>query len=353
MSMAWVAVGTAAVGAVASSNASSKAAKAQSAAAQAANDTQLEIDRRNREDQQPWRDRGNAAGERLNYLLGLPGGESGGAGANNFAEKSAEQIRQELLPDFRSGGRIAPVYSGNPNSDAGQTLTGYELINDVVDEAALSKEVQRRLAQQAQEKAAIQTKQQSMQNDPAYGSLLRRFSTSDLNADPVYQSGLQFGLSEGRNALQRMGAARGGFESGAMLKALTRFGNDYGSTKANESYNRFNNDNTNIFNRLSGVAGTGQAATNQVGASAVNMGNNVSNNLMSAGDARASGYIGGANAINGAIGQGINTYQQNRLISRLPVPAANSFDATYGNFLANNQGILNQGVSPNTLISGF
>ena len=149
------------------------------------------------------------------------------------------------------------------------------------------------------------------------GQFGRRFTQADMNADPVYQNGLQFGLDQGTQGINRQAAAGGNFLSGATLKALTRFGNDYGSTKANESYNRFNTDQNSQYNKLAGLSGAGQQATNQVSAAGQNMANQVSASQQGAGNARASGYVGSANAWNNAIGQGVNAYQQNQLMSSL------------------------------------
>ena len=146
------------------------------------------------------------------------------------------------------------------------------------------------------------------------GEFSRRFTQADLNADPVYQNGLQFGLDQGTQGINRQAAAGGNFLSGATLKALTRFGNDYGSTKANESYNRFNTDQNSQYNKLAGLSCAGQQATNQVSAAGQNMANNVSASQINAGDARASGYMGQAKAWNNAIGQGYNNWQQNQLM---------------------------------------
>lgn len=149
------------------------------------------------------------------------------------------------------------------------------------------------------------------------GSLLRRFSMADRDADPVFQSGLEFGQREGEGAINARALAAGAYDSGATLKALTRFGNDYGSTKANESYNRFNMDNTNIYNRLTGTSGAGQAATNTVSAAGANMANNISNDLLGAGNARAAGIVGGANAWGNALSQGANAYNNSQNNNRL------------------------------------
>lgn len=166
------------------------------------------------------------------------------------------------------------------------------------------------------------------------GSLARNFGASDLKADPVYQSGMQFGLDQGVQGINRQAAAGGNFLSGATLKALTRFGSDYGSTKANESYNRFNANQTQQYNRLAGLSGAGQQATNQVSAAGQSAANQISASQQGAGNARASGYVGQANALNGAIGQGVNAFQQNQLMNNIfgpqasPAQSPNFFDGT-------------------------
>jgi hypothetical protein len=149
------------------------------------------------------------------------------------------------------------------------------------------------------------------------GDLLRKFSTSDLNADPVYQSGLQFGLGEGVKGIERRAAAGGGYDSGQTLKALTRFGNDYGSTKAADAYSRFTNDQNNIYGRLSGVAGMGTGATN-VG---VGAGTNAAGNLASLqsgqGNAAGAASIAQGNAFSSGINQFANLYGQNQMLQQL------------------------------------
>lgn len=143
------------------------------------------------------------------------------------------------------------------------------------------------------------------------GEFNRNFQHSDFQADPGYA----FRQAEGQKAIDNSAAARGSTLSGATLKALTRFGQDTASSEYQNSYNRWNNDVSNRFNRISGVAGTGQQATQQIGqygqstASNIaqgnmNTANNVASNTIGAGNARASGYVGMANAANG----GVNNY---------------------------------------------
>lgn len=146
--------------------------------------------------------------------------------------------------------------------------------------------------------------------DPTYGgadsgSLVRPFGSAELEADPIYKSGLDFGLKEGRDAINARAISSGSYNSGATLRALTQFGNDYGSTKGNDAYNRYVTNNTNTYNRLAGVSGAGQVAANTVSAAGTNAANAIGNTITDTGNARAAGIVGGANAW-GSAAQGIN-----------------------------------------------
>jgi hypothetical protein len=181
------------------------------------------------------------------------------------------------------------------------------------DANGLAAEVERRLQEQDQ-RVAVQNK---MQQDGTYGSLLKPFSQDDLNNDVVYNSGLQFGLDQGTQAINRQAAATGSQLSGATIKALTRFGNDYGSTKANDAYNRFNTTQSNTYNRLAGISGAGQQATNQVSSAGQTNAQYQGNNLIGAGNARGASAIAGANGFNNALSSGVNAYQNQQLINSL------------------------------------
>lgn len=154
--------------------------------------------------------------------------------------------------------------------------------------------------------------------------LNKPFALDDFNADPGYQ----FRLSEGEKGLNRAAGARGMYDSGATLKALTRYNQDYATGEFGNAYNRYNADRTNIFNRLAAISGTGQTAASNMGSAAQNFGANAnantmagvnaSNNaLLGGANARASGYVGGANALAGAIGQGYNNYANQQLMGLL------------------------------------
>lgn len=128
----------------------------------------------------------------------------------------------------------------------------------------------------------------------AGGDFNRDFSLADFNKDPGYE----FRMKEGQRALDASAAARGGALSGAAIKGATRYGQDFGSNEYQNAYNRFNNDRTQRFNRLASLAGVGQTATRDVAQMGANTASNVANNIVGAGNAQASSYMGKANAIN-------------------------------------------------------
>lgn len=129
----------------------------------------------------------------------------------------------------------------------------------------------------------------SQMADPSF---MKTFSMADFQQDPGYG----FRMQEGQKALERSAAARGGLNSGGFAKALTRFGQDYASNEYNNAFNRFETGQSNRFNRLSSLAGTGQAATNTVGNFGMNAANQAGQNMMGAANAGAAGAINSANA---------------------------------------------------------
>lgn len=119
----------------------------------------------------------------------------------------------------------------------------------------------------------------------------RDFTMNDFQADPGYQ----FRMAEGQKAIERSAAARGGLNSGATLKALTRYGQDVGSQEYQNAYNRFNSDRDRRFNRLASLAGVGQTANAQNATAGMNYANNYGQNVTGAANATASNEIAGAN----------------------------------------------------------
>jgi hypothetical protein len=132
-----------------------------------------------------------------------------------------------------------------------------------------------------------------------YGRFGRDFSMEDYEADPGYA----FRLSEGNRALERSAAARGNLLSGSTLKGVQRFGQDLASQEYQNAFNRFQVERSARLNPLQSLMGSGQSATNVLTGAAGQMGQNQASNIYNAGAARASGYVGQANALNTALGQ--------------------------------------------------
>jgi hypothetical protein len=132
-----------------------------------------------------------------------------------------------------------------------------------------------------------------------YGSLNKPFTGSSVATDPGYQ----FGLNQGVKTAQDSAAARGGLYSGATLKALTQYGNDYATTKFDDAFNRDKTTKDTEYNRLAGVAGTGQTATNMVDTTGANVAANQGSNLIGAGNARGAADIATGNALTSGLNQ--------------------------------------------------
>lgn len=136
------------------------------------------------------------------------------------------------------------------------------------------------------------------QTAAGYGSLAKPFGTEQFEADPGYA----FRQAEGMKALERSAAARGGLLSGATMKGIQRFGQDLASQEYQNAFNRYQVERAARLNPLQSLMGSGQSAVNTLTGAAGQAGQAQAQNLMNAGAARASGYVGSANALAGALG---------------------------------------------------
>lgn len=145
------------------------------------------------------------------------------------------------------------------------------------------------------------------------------FNYSDMYADPGYKWRLQQGI----DALNASGAAAGNYGSGNLGVALLNYGQNSASNEYQNAYARWQDQ----YNRLAGIAGTGQTTILQGGQLGANAMNAVGNNLTNAANAIAQGGVGSANAwvnfANNASNQtmsGIGTYlrwqQQQNLLNQ-------------------------------------
>lgn len=119
----------------------------------------------------------------------------------------------------------------------------------------------------------------------AGGALLRDLASGDFMNNWQTDPGYQFRMEQGRKALEGSAAARGNLNSGATLKALTRYGQDYGSQEYGNIYNR-------EYNRLSNLVNLGQNAAAQTGQAGQNYANQFGQNTMGAANAQAAAAMG-------------------------------------------------------------
>jgi len=109
-----------------------------------------------------------------------------------------------------------------------------------------------------------------------------------IETDPGYQ----FRLNEGMRVLERGAGARGGLLSGGFARKALRYGQDFAS-----------HEYSNIYNRISNIAGLGQVAAQSGGAAAMQAGANMGQAASDRALSSAYGAQGQANAWGNAANQ--------------------------------------------------
>lgn len=141
------------------------------------------------------------------------------------------------------------------------------------------------------------------------------FGMDQFQQDPGYA----FRLSEGQKALDRQAAARGGLISGGALKAATRYGQEMGSQEYTNAFNRYQIERNARLNPLQSLVGVGQTSTNTLGDAGKTYATGAGEAFGQEAQARASGYIGSANALSQGLGSYMNYnqgQQRNAMLDR-------------------------------------
>jgi len=136
------------------------------------------------------------------------------------------------------------------------------------------------------------------------GMYIKTPTMDDLLTDP----GFSFRMSEGEKMLARMQSARGQLLSGGAIKAGVRYGQEMASQEFQNAFNREMNQRAAVTNAMLGIGGYGPAIAGQNISAMGAAGSNLANIQLGAGQARASGYLGQANALSSALGQGAMGY---------------------------------------------
>jgi len=269
-------------GALIGGKASKSAANTQAASAasaQAASDRQFDI---TRSDLMPWMTVGKEGLYTLADLLGLNVPADTGDGTlgltpdQKTAYDNAKSLFEGKMLEYQiltaKGSHNAPLALSQANAAKAQ-------MDSILSSAGVSGVTRPRTDQ--------------------FGSLLKDFSLEDFEKEPGYE----FRLGEGEKGINRSALARGLYDSGPTLKALNRFNQDYASGEYGEAWNRDAAEKSRKYNFLSGIGNTGQVTTQQVGSLGAQNAANQADLITGAGNARAAGIVGGANAWGNALSQ--------------------------------------------------
>lgn len=221
------------------------------------------------------REEGGLFGRISNYLDGLPswlGDVIGGAGTIIGANQQSDAISDSINAQTEANQRALDFLRESRDMAMNQQRPALETSN-----IALARLLQ-------------------MTGNPIPSGLtsalgeagINNLGTFDMQQDPSYQ----FRLNQGMEALQNSAAARGQLNSGAFARSALQFAQDYASTEY-----------TNIYNRLSNLAGYGQVAGQVSANAATNFGNVGSGIMQDSGNARSSGYTARGNIWGNAINQ--------------------------------------------------
>jgi hypothetical protein len=131
-----------------------------------------------------------------------------------------------------------------------------------------------------------------------YGSLLQPFTAQYMQQ---YSPAYQFQLQQGQQGVLNSDAAGQGALSGAALKDLTAYNQNYANTAYNNAFNQYQTQLGNTYSRLAGIAQLGQAAATNTGQQGTALAGQAAQSATNIGTAQAGGTVGAANALAGGL----------------------------------------------------
>ena len=132
-----------------------------------------------------------------------------------------------------------------------------------------------------------------------YGSLNQPFTASYMQQ---YSPAYQFQLQQGEQGVLNQDAGAQGALSGAALKDLTSFNQNYANTAFNNAFSQYQTQQQNTYGRLAGIAQLGQAAAGQQAAAGTTLAGGIAQSAQNIGTAYGAGTVGAANALGGSVG---------------------------------------------------
>ena len=131
------------------------------------------------------------------------------------------------------------------------------------------------------------------------GYLTQQFNPTQQQLEQY--PGYQFAQQQGQQAVQNADAPTVGAMSGAAMKDLTNFATQTANTYYGNYFNQFQQQQNNIFNRLSGLTSIGQNAASNVGSAGTQLGTGIAQAQAAAGGSQAAGTVGATNALSSAL----------------------------------------------------
>lgn len=261
--MAWdwgsiINAGVQAYSAYSGSKAAKDAGKQSQQGTQASNALIWKMFEEDKKRQQPFYNTSVSADSRLAQLLGLGGGgASTGAAANSMYYDIGPDGTPIARADMANDPRYMSAWNNLLKQHQGQWKTGYHSGSD-------RNWIQGNLTN------ALGAMQQPAQPNQ---------QQSQLAAFDAFRNtpGYQFGLDEGRRTLESSAAAAGGLNSGATLRALTRYAQGYADQQGYRPY----------VSDLMQLSGRGQAQASTMGNQGMQYAGQIGANLQNAANARA------------------------------------------------------------------
>lgn len=127
------------------------------------------------------------------------------------------------------------------------------------------------------------------------GYLTQQFNPTQQQLDQY--PGYQFALKTGMQATQNADTPGSGALSGQTLKDLTNFATGTASNYYGQYFNQFQQQQNNIFSRLSGIAQLGQASAGGVASAGTQLGQGIAQAQAGAAASTAGGIVGSTNAV--------------------------------------------------------
>jgi hypothetical protein len=161
-----------------------------------------------------------------------------------------------------------------------------------------------------------------------YGSLNQPFTTANWKSlSPMYN----FDLQQGAQGTLNNSASSQGALSGAALSGLQAYNQGTANNSFGQAFNQYQTQNQNVYSRLAGVAGIGEAAASNQATGGSQYAQGIGQSLTNTGTAIGGGIAGAGNAIGNAGLLGA-LYQGGGLGGSSGVPADSLYGTDSGGF---------------------